>query len=92
MKKIIATLAIMLCFVGAALAQDELSFERKQAIDSLALEKVRDLSKYIKSLLEQASFIFSGNQMITTVQPPSRDCIDNLCNISPLSRSYIIGC
>ena len=48
MKKIIATLAIVLCFVGTVVAQDELSFERKQAIDSLALEKVRDLSKYIK--------------------------------------------
>ena len=48
MKKIIATLAIVMCFAGAAMAQDELSFERKQAIDSLALEKVRDLSKYIK--------------------------------------------
>ena len=30
-----------------AMAQDNLSPERKQAIDSLALEKVRDLSKYI---------------------------------------------
>jgi len=48
MKKIIATLVIALCVVGSAMAQDELSFERKQAIDSLALEKVRDLSKYIK--------------------------------------------
>ena len=48
MKKILATFAIVLFFVGTALAQDELSFERKQAIDSLALEKVRDLSKYIK--------------------------------------------
>ena len=28
-------------------AQDNLSPQRKQAIDSLALEKVRDLSKYI---------------------------------------------
>lgn len=33
---------------GAAFAQnDDISPERKQAIDSLALEKVRDLSKYI---------------------------------------------
>ena len=44
MKNIIATLALVLCVAGTALAQDELSFERKQAIDSLALEKVRDLS------------------------------------------------
>ena len=48
MKKILATLVIALFVVGSAVAQDELSFERKQAIDSLALEKVRDLSKYIK--------------------------------------------
>ena len=39
MKKIIATLVIALCVVGSAMAQDELSFERKQAIDSLALEE-----------------------------------------------------
>lgn len=34
-------------FVGKAYSQDQISPERKQAIDSLALEKVRDLSKYI---------------------------------------------
>ena len=48
MKKIIATLVIALCVAGSAMAQDGLSPERKQAVDSLALEKVRDLSKYIK--------------------------------------------
>jgi hypothetical protein len=32
---------------NVATAQDNLSPQRKQAIDSLALEKVRDLSKYI---------------------------------------------
>ena len=48
MKRIIATLVIALCVIGSAMAQDQLSYERKQAIDSLALEKVRDLSKYIK--------------------------------------------
>ncbi|HNX86154.1 MAG TPA: hypothetical protein PKN12_04425 [Bacteroidales bacterium] len=34
-------------FSQRATAQDNLSPQRKQAIDSLALEKVRDLSKYI---------------------------------------------
>ncbi|MCU0450135.1 MAG: hypothetical protein MUC97_09915 [Bernardetiaceae bacterium] len=33
-----------------AQAQNEISPERKQAIDSLALEKVRDLSKYISAI------------------------------------------
>jgi hypothetical protein len=41
-------LLVTLFFAGNVSAQkDEISPERKQAIDSLALEKVRDLSKYI---------------------------------------------
>ncbi len=39
--------AIGFGFATSGLAQDNLSPERKQAIDSLAMEKVRDLSKYI---------------------------------------------
>jgi len=39
--------AIILGLSFSANAQDELSPERKQAVDSLAIEKVRDLSKYI---------------------------------------------
>ena len=64
MKKIIATLAFVLCFAGAALAQDELSFERKQAIDSLALEKVRDLSKYIKIAGSKETPFSEANRVI----------------------------
>ena len=64
MKKIIATLAVVLCFVGTALAQDELSFERKQAIDSLALEKVRDLSKYIKIVGSKDTPFSEANRVI----------------------------
>lgn len=41
-------LLVSLFIAGNVSAQkDEISAERKQAIDSLALEKVRDLSKYI---------------------------------------------
>jgi hypothetical protein len=44
----LSTLFLSLCLIGSATAQtDDISPERKQAIDSLALEKVRDLSKYI---------------------------------------------
>lgn len=50
MRKVL--FAIVLVFLTltrqSVFAQEELSPERKQAIDSLALEKVRDLSKYIK--------------------------------------------
>lgn len=49
MRKLFAFI-ITLAIIGPATmaqAQDNLSPQRKQAIDSLALEKVRDLSKYI---------------------------------------------
>ncbi len=39
--------AIAMLFVVAAFGQGDIDPRRKQAIDSLALEKVRDLSKYI---------------------------------------------
>ncbi len=46
--KYLFALLVTLFFAGNVLAQkEEISPERKQAIDSLALEKVRDLSKYI---------------------------------------------
>jgi hypothetical protein len=46
--KYLSTLIIALCIAGNLLAQTaDISPERKHAIDSLALEKVRDLSKYI---------------------------------------------
>lgn len=43
----ITSLLLVALVVGSVQAQDEISPDRKQAIDSLALEKVRDLSKYI---------------------------------------------
>jgi hypothetical protein len=46
--KSIFTLLLGISIIGIATAQNaEISPARKQAIDSLALEKVRDLSKYI---------------------------------------------
>ena len=64
MKKIIATLVIALCVAGSAMAQDGLSPERKQAIDSLALEKVRDLSKYIKIVGSKETPFSEANRVI----------------------------
>ena len=54
----------MLCFVGTALAQDGIDFERKRAIDSLALEKVRDLSKYIKIAGSKETPFSEANRVI----------------------------
>jgi hypothetical protein len=45
--KILFIAVLLIAFGLNGLAQDDISPERKQAIDSLALEKVRDLSKYI---------------------------------------------
>lgn len=45
--KVLFAAGILLLAATVVKAQDEISPSRKQAIDSLALEKVRDLSKYI---------------------------------------------
>jgi len=55
---------IALCVVGSAMAQEDLSFERKQAVDSLALEKVRDLSKYIKIVGSKETSFSEANRVI----------------------------
>ena len=64
MKKIIATLVIALCVMGSAMAQEEIDYARKQAIDSLALEKVRDLSKYIKIVGSKDTPFSEANRVI----------------------------
>ena len=64
MKKIIATLVIVMCVVGSTFAQDEIDYARKQAIDSLALEKVRDLSKYIKIVGSKETPFSEANRVI----------------------------
>jgi hypothetical protein len=46
------------------LAQDNLSPERKQAIDSLALEKVKDLSKYISIIGDKETPWSEANRVI----------------------------
>jgi len=66
MKKTLAILALVMLMAGGAMAQqqEEISFERKQAIDSLALEKVRDLSKYIKIVGSKETAWSEANRVI----------------------------
>jgi hypothetical protein len=60
----ISTLLLSLCVMGELYAQaGDISPERKQAIDSLALEKVRDLSKYI-SIIGNKKTAFSEAQRV----------------------------
>ncbi len=79
MRKLLS-LIMMVCLLAMAnrvVAQDSLSPQRKQAIDSLALEKVRDLSKYIsiigdkttpwsdaQRVIERAAELFMENSEI----------------------------
>ncbi|MDN5213574.1 hypothetical protein QQ020_15995 [Fulvivirgaceae bacterium BMA12] len=49
---------------GQLLAQDEVSPERKQAIDSLALEKVKDLGKYISIIGNKDTPFSEANRVI----------------------------
>ncbi|MFP4092531.1 MAG: hypothetical protein ACLFUB_00835 [Cyclobacteriaceae bacterium] len=61
----ILTLALLLLISGTVLAQsDSVSPERKQAIDSLALEKVRDLSKYISIVGNKTTPFSEANRVI----------------------------
>ena len=66
MKKTLAILTLVMLMAGGAMAQqqEEISFERKQAIDSLALEKVRDLSKYIKIVGSKETAWSEANRVI----------------------------
>ena len=64
--KRIAYLLILVFGLGisSAVAQDNLSPERKQAVDSLALEKVRDLSKYISIIGSKETAWSEANRVI----------------------------
>lgn len=53
--KYIIPIFVILTVFNIGYAQDEISPERKKAIDSLALEKVRDLSKYISIIGDKAT-------------------------------------
>ncbi|MEI7896012.1 MAG: hypothetical protein WCJ26_03170 [bacterium] len=79
MRKILSLIILVSMFAvtNRTAAQDNLSPQRKQAIDSLALEKVRDLSKYIsiigdkktpwsdaQRVIERASELFMENSEI----------------------------
>ena len=49
---------------SSLMAQDNLSKQRKAAIDSLALEKVRDLSKYISIIGSKETPFSEANRVI----------------------------
>lgn len=65
MKNIAYILVLVIGLGSTSLfSQDELSPERKQAIDSLALEKVRDLSKYVSIIGSKETAWSEANRVI----------------------------
>jgi hypothetical protein len=65
MKKIAFFLTLVIGIATTGLfSQDDLSPERKQAIDSLALEKVRDLSKYVSIIGNKNTLWSEANRVI----------------------------
>jgi ABC-type antimicrobial peptide transport system permease subunit len=72
MYRICLSLYIMasVLFTGVASAQqdDKVTPERKRAIDSLALEKVRDLSKYISIVGNKSTEFSEANRVIDRAQ------------------------
>jgi len=55
---------LLSAIVGVGIAQDNLSQKRKQAVDSLALEKVNDLSRYISIIGNKETQIAEANRVI----------------------------
>ncbi len=62
--KIILLAVLLPLFGGSAFAQEDISPERKMAVDSLALEKVRDLSKYITIIGDKKTPWSEANRVI----------------------------
>jgi len=80
---------ILILFVAAipVLAQPEISPERKQAIDSLALEKVKDLGKYISIIGNKDTPFSEANRVIDRALELFAD--DSQMGVSSLNRKEI---
>ena len=63
-SNIFLSLILLLGVAVSVLAQPEISPERKQAIDSLALEKVKDLGKYISIIGNKDTPFSEANRVI----------------------------
>ena len=61
---IVFSLVIFLATTSVAFSQDNISPKRKQAIDSLALEKVKDLSKYISIIGNKETQFSEANRVM----------------------------
>ena len=93
MKKIFLTLLFGIFFIGnTQLFAQELSPERKQAVDSLALEKVRDLSKYIKIVGSKETPWSEANRVIDRAEELSLQKQKSAYHHYQQTKSCIIKC
>ena len=63
-RKILSILIISIVSLSGINAQNDVSPERKKAIDSLAIEKIRDLSKYISIIGSKNTPFSEANRVI----------------------------
>ncbi len=63
-QSIIITALLIAGTVQSTFAQDNITPQRKHAIDSLAIEKVRDLSKYISIIGDKATSFSEASRVI----------------------------
>lgn len=63
-NKLVLFLGLFLSASLTVMAQDDISPARKQAIDSLALEKVKDLSKYISIIGSKETQFSEANRVM----------------------------
>ena len=85
--KILLIALFCVAFSANTFAQDQISPERKRAIDSLALEKIRDLSKYIAIVGSKETPFSEANRVIERTLELFAD--DSQIGVSSLYRNEI---
>lgn len=85
--KNILLVGLLLCVAQLATAQDYVEPRRKQAIDSLALEKVRDLSKYISIIGDKKTPFSEARRVMDRAE--ELFAADSEMGVSSLSREEI---
>jgi len=85
--KILLIALFCVAFSANTFAQDQISPERKRAIDSLAIEKIRDLSKYIAIVGSKETPFSEANRVIERTLELFAD--DSQIGVSSLYRSEI---
>ncbi len=87
LNKYFLLVAFSLVAVFTVSAQDDVDPRRKQAIDSLALEKVKDLSKYISIIGDKKTQFSEAQRVMDRAEELFAD--DSEMGVSSLSREEI---